>query len=64
LQLFLPLPLQEEEDSPCPSALVMVFSAPQDGHFFGLHLDSFVAPHWLHFQTAIIYLLLKIFLKK
>jgi hypothetical protein len=45
LQLFLPLPLQEEEDSPCPSALVMVFSAPQDGHFFGLHLDSFVAPH-------------------
>ena len=52
----------DEQAQPQPEALVsscfcMVPDSAQAGHFWGLHLPSFVAPHFSHLKTAITFLL-------
>jgi hypothetical protein len=37
------------------SDFAMVPVSAQSGHFFGLHRPSFVAPHFSHLNTAILF---------
>jgi hypothetical protein len=52
------LQAQPQPDDFLSSFFCMVPASAHSGHFFGLHLPSFVAPHFSHLNTAILFLLL------